>query len=223
MSHTVAIRDIQQITHDVKRFKVDKPDGFEFIPGQATEVSIDKLRWRDKKRPFTFTSLNGEPDLEFTIKIYDDHNGVTNQMNYLSIGDQLIIDDPWGTIQYKGPGVFLAGGAGVTPFIAILRRLARDNSIEGNTLIFSNKTEKDIILEDEFAAMLGQNFVNVITDEPTDDYTYLDGVIDKAFLEEHIDDFDQPFYVCGPMEFNEAMIGYLKELGAEPDALVFEE
>ncbi len=140
MSYNVAIRDIQQITHDVKRFKVDKPEGFEFIPGQATEVSIDKLRWRDKKRPFTFTGLNGEPDLEFTIKIYDDHNGVTNQLNYLSIGDHLIIDDPWGTIQYKGPGVFLAGGAGVTPFIAILRRLARDNSIEGNTLIFSNKT-----------------------------------------------------------------------------------
>lgn len=223
MSYNVAIRDIQQITHDVKRFKVDKPDGFEFIPGQATEVSIDKLRWRDKKRPFTFTSLNGEPDLEFTIKIYDDHNGVTNQLNYLNIGDHLIIDDPWGTIQYKGPGVFLAGGAGVTPFIAILRRLARDNSIEGNTLIFSNKTDKDIILEDEFAAMLGQNFINVITDEPTDDHIFLDGVIDKAFLEEQVDDFDQPFYVCGPQEFNEAMLGYLKELGADPDGLVFEE
>lgn len=223
MSYTVAIRDIQQITHDVKRFKVDKPDGFNFVPGQATEVSIDKLRWRDEKRPFTFTSLNGEPDLEFTIKIYDDHNGVTNQLNYLNIGDQLIIDDPWGTIQYKGPGVFLAGGAGVTPFIAILRRLARDNSIEDNTLIFSNKTEKDIILEDEFAAMMGQDFINVITDEPTDDYIYPDGFIDKAFLEEHIDDFDQPFYVCGPMEFNEAMIDSLKELGADPDALVFEE
>lgn len=223
MSYTVAIRDIQQITHDVKRFKIDKPEGFEFVPGQATEVAIDKPRWRDEKRPFTFTSLNGERDLEFTIKIYDDHNGVTNQMNYLNIGDHLLIDDPWGTIQYKGPGVFLAGGAGITPFIAILRRLARDNSIKGNTLLFSNKTEEDIILEDEFEAVLGQNFVNVITDDPTDNYTYLDGFIDKAFLEEQIDDFDQPFYVCGPMNFNEAMLGYLKELGADPEALVFEE
>ncbi|MCW9706846.1 FAD-binding oxidoreductase [Fodinibius salsisoli] len=223
MSYKVTIRDIQQITHDVKRFRVDKPEGYEFIPGQATEVAIDKLRWRDKKRPFTFTNLNGEPDLEFTIKIYNDHNGVTNQLNYLNIGDQLIIDDPWGTIQYNGPGVFLAGGAGVTPFISILRRLARDNSIEGNTLIFSNKTEDDIILEDEFEAMLGRHFMNVITDEPTDNYTYLDGFIDKEFLEEQIDDFDQPFYVCGPMDFNEAMLGYLKELGADPEALVFEE
>lgn len=223
MSYTVAIRDIQQVTHDVKRFTLDKPEGFEFVPGQATEVSIDKPGWRDEKRPFTFTSLNGEPDLEFTIKIYDDHEGVTNELDSLNIEDRLIIDDPWGTIQYKGPGVFLAGGAGVTPFIAILRRLASENSIDGNTLIFSNKTDKDIILEDEFEAMLGKNFINVITDEPTDDYIYLDGFIDKAFLEQQIDDFDQPFYVCGPMAFNEAMIGYLRELGADPDALVFEE
>lgn len=223
MSYKVTIRDIQQVTHDVKQFKVDKPDGFEFIPGQATEVSIDEPDWREEKRPFTFTSLNGEPDLEFVIKIYDDHNGVTQKLDTLNIGDQLIIGDPWGTIQYKGPGVFLAGGAGVTPFIAILRRLAREEKIEGNQLIFSNKTEKDIILKDEFEAMLGEDFINVITDELTDEHIYLDGFIDKSFLEEQIDDFDQPFYVCGPMPFNEAMIEYLKELGAEPDALVFEE
>ncbi len=223
MSYKVTIRDIQQVTHDVKQFKVDKPDGFEFIPGQATEVSIDEPDWREEKRPFTFTSLNGEPDLEFVIKIYDDHNGVTQKLDTLNIGNQLIIGDPWGTIQYKGPGVFLAGGAGVTPFIAILRRLAREEKIEGNQLIFSNKTGKDIILKDEFEAMLGEDFINVITDEPTDEHIYLDGFIDKSFLEEQIDDFDQPFYVCGPMPFNEAMIEYLKELGAEPDALVFEE
>jgi ferredoxin-NADP reductase len=223
MSYNVTIRDIQKVTHDVKRFKVDKPEGFEFIPGQATEVAIDKPDWREEKRPFTFTSLNGEPDLEFVIKIYDDHKGVTNKLDTLNIGDQLIIDDPWGTIQYNGPGVFLAGGAGVTPFIAILRRLAREEEIEGNKLIFSNKMEKDIILKEEFEAMLGDDFINVITDEPTDEHIYLDGFIDKSFLKEQIDDFDQPFYVCGPMPFNEAMIEYLKELGAEPDALVFEE
>lgn len=223
MSYKATIRDIRQITHDVKRFKVDKPDGFEFIPGQATELSIDKPGWREEKRPFTFTSLNGEPDLEFTIKIYEDHEGVTNELNTLNIGDRLIIRDPWGTIQYKGPGVFLAGGAGVTPFIAILRRLAREEDIEGNKLIFSNKTDKDIILEEEFEAMLGENFINVITDEPTDRHIYLDGFIDREFLEEKIDDFDQPFYVCGPMAFNDAIMEYLKELGADPDALVFEE
>src|SRR5699024_3646584 len=88
MSHTVTIRDIQQITHDVKQFKVDKPQNFEFIPGQATEVSIDKPDWREKKRPFTFTGLLEDPDLEFTIKIYEEHEGVTRELDSLNMGDR---------------------------------------------------------------------------------------------------------------------------------------
>lgn len=223
MSYTLTIKNIEQVTHDVKQFDFEKPEGFEFEPGQATEVAIDKDGWRDEKRPFTFTSLNEDPDLQFTIKIYDDHDGVTKQIGKLEEGDRFIIDDPWGTIQYTGPGVFLAGGAGVTPFIAIFRQLHKDGEIDGNKLIFSNKTEKDIILEEEFSEMLDDRFINVITDEPTDDHINLDGFIDKEFLESQINDFSQPFYICGPMAFNKAMMKYLKELGADPDALVFEE
>lgn len=223
MSHTVEILEIERVTHDVKRYTFEKPDGYSFEPGQATEVAIDKDGWRDEKRPFTFTSLNKEPYLQFVIKSYPTHDGVTEQVGRLKEGDSFIIDDPWGTIQYKGPGVFLAGGAGVTPFIAIFRDLYNNGEIGGNKLIFSNKTDNDIILEDEFNEILGDNFVNVITDKPSDDHIFLDGFIDKDFLADQIDDFDQPFYICGPMAFNDAMMEYLKELGADPDALVFEE
>lgn len=223
MSHTIQITDIQQVTHDVKQFTTEKPEGYEFEPGQATELSINKEGWKDEKRPFTFTSLNEDPNLQFIIKIYEDHDGVTKQLDKLVAGDEFIIGDAWGTIQYKGPGVFLAGGAGVTPFIAILRDLHKRGEIDGNTLIFSNKTDKDIILKEEFKEMLGDNFISVITDEPTDEHIFLDGFIDKEFLEDQIDDFGQPFYICGPMPFNMAMMDSLEELGADPDALVFEE
>jgi ferredoxin-NADP reductase len=223
MSYTSRIIDIQQITHDVKQFRFEKPEDYSFTPGQATEVAVNKQGWKEEKRPFTFTSLNENPYLEFTIKIYENHDGVTKQIGLLEEGDEFIFDDPWGTIQYKGPGTFVAGGAGVTPFISIFRDLHKKGDIDGNRLIFSNKTDKDIILQEEFEEMLGDNFINVITDEPTDEHIFLDGFIDKEFLEERIDDFGQPFYVCGPMPFNEAIMGYLKELGADPDALVFEE
>lgn len=223
MSHNVVIENIERVTHDVRKYTFEKPVGYSFEPGQATEVAVDKDGWRDTKRPFTFTSLKKSEHLQFVIKSYPDHNGVTEQISKLEEGDAFIIDEPWGTIQYKGPGVFLAGGAGVTPFIAIFRDLYKKGEIGDNKLIFSNKTEKDIILEDEFSNMLGDNFINVITDEDTDRYINLDGFIDKEFLADQIDDFDQPFYVCGPPAFNDAMMEYLKELGADPSELVFEE
>jgi ferredoxin-NADP reductase len=70
-----------------------------------------------------------------------------------------------GAIEYKGEGVFIAGGAGVTPFIAILRQLQAENKIANNKLIFTNKTANDIILKKEFNDMLGKNFINTLTDE----------------------------------------------------------
>lgn len=223
MAYKVKILDTEMVTHDVRQLTFEKPDGYEFEPGQATEVSVDKDNWRDEKRPFTFTSLNEDEHLEFVIKIYPDHDGVTDQIGKLKKGDSLLIDDPWGTIQYDGEGVFLAGGAGVTPFIAIFRDLHKKGEVGDNTLIFSNTTDKDIILKDEFEKILGDNFINVITDEPTDEHIFLDGFIDKEFLDSKINDFDQAFYVCGPGPFNDSMMEYLKELGADPDALIFEE
>ena len=122
MEEIIRILHIQQVTHDVKRFRCEKPRDYQFAPGQATEVSINKEGWKEEKRPFTFTSLNNDPFLEFTIKIYSDHAGVTNELNTLSAGDELIVRDVWGAIEYKGPGYFIAGGAGITPFIAIFRQ-----------------------------------------------------------------------------------------------------
>lgn len=223
MATSLTIQSIENITHDVKQFRLEKPDGYTFTPGQATEVSVDKEGWREEKRPFTFTSLNSDDYLEFVIKIYPDHNGVTEQIGNLEEGDHLIAGEPWGTIKYKEEGIFLAGGAGVTPFIAIFRDLHKKGEIGNNKLIFSNKTDKDIILKNEFEEILGDQFINVITDEPTEDHIFLDGFIDKEFLNSKIDNFDQAFYVCGPGPFNKAMMKYLNELGANPEALVFEE
>ena len=227
MKYSLRILDIEQITHDVKRFILQKPEGFSYVPGQATEVSIDRNGWKDETRPFTFTSLPEDHTLEFTIKIYSDHGGVTNQLDALRTNDKLLIGDPWGTIKYKGEGVFLAGGAGVTPFIPIFRQLHKEERLGDNMLIFSNKTEDDIILREEFAGILENHFINVITNnkntQNNNPYVYhINGFIYKTFLKMMIDDFTQNFYVCGPPVFNDSMLKYLRELGAEPEALVFE-
>lgn len=224
MSYTLEIKAIADVTHDVKRIRLEKPDGYQFTPGQATEVAIDRSGWRDEKRPFTFTSLNSDPWLEFIIKIYPEHEGVTEQIGKLKEGDHLIIDDPWGAIEYKGEGTFIAGGAGVTPFIAIFRDLKNKGKIANNRLIFSNKTERDVILQDEFEALLGEQFISVITREkPQGNSLFLDGHIDKDFLAQHMNGRDAGFYVCGPEGFNDAITEALKSLGVDADSLVLEE
>ena len=218
--YIVSIRKIEQVTHDVKRFVVDKPDGYSFIPGQATEVSVNKPELKDEKRPFTFTCLKSESYLEFTIKIYPSHHGVTDALGKLKPGDNIIIRDVWGAINYKGKGVFIAGGAGVTPFISILRDLHSKSGIEGNMLIFANKTKEDIILKDEFQRLLGSSFINILSEESSEGYHH--GFISESFLKSHISGFDRHFYVCGPPPMLESVLKQLENLNVGKNSIVLE-
>jgi ferredoxin-NADP reductase len=213
MPTSVEILETEQITPNVRRYRLEKPKNFHFEPGQATEVSIDRDGWRDKKRPFTFTALNRWDTLEFTIKSYRDHLGVTNELWSLGAGDRLLLRDVWGTITYHGPGTFIAGGAGVTPFIAILRHLADTEKLAGNRLIVSNRTEKDIILRDEFEAMEGLETLWTMTDDAKS--KLLQERIDAEFLERHVKDFSGRFYLCGPDPMVEDLRSLLEAAGAE--------
>jgi len=210
--HIVKILNTERVTHDVKHYRVEKPKGYSFIPGQATEVAINLPRWENERRPFTFTSLNEWDHLEFTIKSYRDHDGVTNKLDQLKPGDELILHDVWGAIQYKGEGVFIAGGAGVTPFIAIFRQLNKDGKIANNSLLFSNKTSSDIIMKDEFTAMLGKNFINTLSKEKTNGYDH--GQIDADYLKKKVPDFKRQFYICGP----DAMVKSIQDILMQLDA-----
>jgi ferredoxin-NADP reductase len=220
MREIVKIIDVHPVTHDVKYFRIEKPAGYHFLPGQATDVSINQPGLEEETRPFTFTSLMSSVFLEFTIKRYADHRDITDKLHQLIPGDELIIRDPWGVIEYKSPGYFIAGGAGITPFIAILRSLYETGKMAGNQLFFSNKTEDDIIYQEELMKMLGADSHFVLTREETDRYSF--GRIDESFLKKNITDFNKAFYICGPDVMVSELVGFLKKTGAAPDALVFE-
>lgn len=221
MENKVKILMTEPVTWNVKRFIVEKPANYKFIPGQATEVSINDEKWRGKKNPFTFTSLNSDLVLEFIIKRYPEHKGVTDELHRLNSGDELIIRDVWGTINFKGKGIFIAGGAGITPFIAILRQLKKEEKINGNKLIFSNKTQRDIILEKEFKEMFpSEDLILTLTEEKKQGYE--NEKISVDFLKKHIKNFSQNFYICGPKEFVKDIRNILSELGAEVNSVVFE-
>ncbi len=208
MNYTVDLLMSQFVTHDVKRFIVSKPAGFS-QPGLS-----------DQGRPFTPTGLADDRVLEFTIKGYADHAGMTQALHQLGPGAELLMSEPFGTISYQGPGVFIAGGAGVTPFLAILRDLARLGKLGGQTLILSNKTPRDVICEKELRHLLGKRCLLLCTAVDAPGYEHRR--VDRAYLQEKISDFDQRFYVCGPPPFMDAVNNALTGLGARAESLVFE-
>lgn len=217
----------EQLAKNVHLYVVEKPEGFTFRPGQATELAIDEPEWREQKRPFTFTSLPDNPELEFIIKSYPTedypkHDGMTEHLGRdIEVGDRVVFGDAWGAIEYQGPGVFIAGGAGITPFISILRQLEQDKQLDGNRLFFSNRTASDVFLQGELVRCLGNQVVCTLTDQPHSDYEF--GRVDREWLEQRVKNFDQPFYLCGPPKMVKELKETLIDLGAKSESIVHED
>jgi ferredoxin-NADP reductase len=219
--HIVKIKSIEHVTHDVLQIIIEKPAQLNFTPGQATEIAINKEGWHNEGRPFTFTSLPDDGHLEFTIKTYPERKCVTNELLTLKAGDELILRDIFGAIEYKGEGIFIAGGAGVTPFISIFRNLKSKNETGNNKLIFANKIKADIIHEKEFKDLLGKNFINILSQEKTNEYAY--GLITQDFLKANISGAGKKIYICGPPPMMEAVEQYLANLHVPEQDIVKEE
>lgn len=220
MAQIVKIKSLEKITHDVIRVQFEKPKGYTFIPGQAADISFNQPNWEDKLSCFTFTCLPEDDYLEFTIKSYPSRKRVTNKLLSAKVGDELLLKDPFGAIKNHGEGIFIAGGAGITPFIAILKVLEKNGRIGNSKLIFANKTASDIIGKDYFERILGKNFINVLSDEALEGYEH--GYISVELIKKYTSGTTENYYLCGPPPMMDAVEKHLAILGISNDKIVKE-
>ncbi len=218
--YPVRVKSVAKVTPNVLRIITAKPWNYQYSPGQATDIAINRYGWKKEKRPFTFTSLPTDEYLEFTIKTYPEHSDVTDQLLRLRKNDELILHEAFGAISYQGEGIFIAGGAGVTPFVAILRDLKSRNELGNNKLIFANKSKADIIYEEEFKNILGKNFICILSLEKANGY--LQGQITEDLLKSNIEDKGEKFYVCGPPPMMNVMEKHLHNLHIDPSSIIKE-
>lgn len=218
--HIVTIRSISHITHDTLLIITDKPTNYIFKPGQATDIAINKNGWQKERRPFTFTSLPNDPYLEFIIKTYPEHDGATDKLLDVSKGDELILHEVFGKLTYQGEGLFVAGGAGITPFLSMFRQLDKEGGTGNNTLIFANKTRKDIIAKQELEALLKGRVHHILSDEEADGFDH--GMITKDYLKSFVEGRFQKVYICGPPPMMEAVEKLVQEIGLPSEQIITE-
>lgn len=220
MDKIVKIKSVEHVTHDVLHWVLEKPEGLTFRPGQAVDISINQPEWKNEIRTFTFTSLPDDNVIEFTTKTYPERKSVTAHFLTLKPGDEWILHDIYGDIGYKGEGVFIAGGAGITPFVAIIKQLQKDNKLGGSKLIFANKKRGDIIYENWFRKLLGKNFINVLSDQEIDGFEH--GFITKEIIKKQMEPGLKYFYLCGPPPMMDAMESHFETLGVPKENVIKE-
>lgn len=126
---------------------LEKPEDFNFYPGQYLDVELPVKDKHGNTRAFTISSSPTEDFLMITTKrggIFD--KGVTpfkKAMERLKKGDLITTSHPVGTftLDETENAVFIAGGIGITPFRSIIKSVVDQKLSAPITLIYSNSDQ----------------------------------------------------------------------------------
>ncbi|HWQ06080.1 MAG TPA: iron-sulfur cluster-binding domain-containing protein, partial [Feifaniaceae bacterium] len=99
--------------------------------------------------------------------------------------------------------VAVAGGAGVTPFVSMMKQFLLDRPELSVTLLYGCRNPEDILFEQEIDAVIQadpKRFRRFNTFEDNGGNASLrKGYLDAAFIKEHIPESEQKtFFICGP-------------------------
>ena len=195
-----------------------------YQPGQYISVCV-KIPNEEylMNRQYTLSQANAEEGYRISVKRETDHtpNGKVSNFIHdtLQVGDMVDVSAPAGVFVLKessAPITFISGGIGVTPLNSMLQSLSNDAANEVN-FIQCARNEKVVAFSDDIQAK-----VNTL---PNSSYTALysdEGkLITKELLAEKVAD-NADVYVCGPVEFMEAVIKNLHEIGVADEKIHYE-
>jgi predicted ferric reductase len=198
---------------------------FPYAPGQFAFVTFYSEALPLERHPWTISSTPTRPkNLIFTIKCSGDF---TASISRLKSGDRAVVDGPYGLFSYpayvRDPNeevVMVAGGVGVTPMLSMLRYMVDAGDGRKTTLVWSNKTEADIVCREEFEAMrtkLSNLSIHYVLTRQRD-FQGPTGRLDTPMLKELLSGCSREasVFVCGPPPMMDATCRSLKGIGFRP-------
>ena len=206
--------------------RVSKPEGFEFVAGQAVYVMLPNLDKADEKgRVRTFSLASAPQDDELALATRRGDSTFKQAIASVPLGSVLRLEGPYGDLTLHEdatrPAVFLAGGIGITPFRSMALDAMRHGLPHQLVLIYSNRRPKDAAFLSELRTLEQQNprfqLITTFTDPATAANAVTErGPITIDMIAKYIGDLAAPvFYVAGPPTMVEAMEAMLRTAGVD--------
>ena len=108
---------------------VDQPMAFE--PGQFAFLSLGRPAHDTRPHPFSITSSPDDPQLRFVVKGLGDH---TRELSKIPAGTSARVEGPYGSLTHtrmkSRRQVWIGGGIGITPFIAMARAVSKGGDFD---------------------------------------------------------------------------------------------
>jgi ferredoxin-NADP reductase len=222
------VKAIKQETPGVKTFTLALPAWMQHRAGQHYDI---RLTAPDGYRAQRSYSVGSEPErsgeIDLTIERIEDGEVSSYMHDVLVEGDLVEVRGPIGgyfvwEAALGGPLLLVAGGSGVVPLMAMIRHRRATGSDAHTHLLYSSRTQEDIIYRQELDALQAENrglqVYHTLTREHPDGWTGYTRRIDVQMLLEVAGPLGpEPLvYICGPTLLVEAVASNLQSAGVTP-------
>jgi len=228
---TVEVLANDPVTHDMRHLVVRllEPEEIKYFPGQYMDFEVPG---HHATRSFSMANTpNREGIFEFVIKVYP--GGLFSGLlaDRIAVGDRLAVEGPFGAFRLRESStanlLFVGGGAGMAPLLALLRSMAERGLERKVTFYYGARTLRDLCFQEEIAKLAEQlpdcTFVPALS-EPTadDEWDGETGLITDVLERRETALAGVDAYVCGPPPMVEAAIATLTRLGRSEDHIFYD-
>jgi ferredoxin-NADP reductase len=220
---------------DVLSFFFRLPEFAPFIAGQHVSVRLTAPDGYRAQRSYSIASAPEETDhIELAIERLDDGEVSPFFHDVVEIGDEIEISAPIGghfvwRAPEGGPVLLIAGGSGVTPFVAMAKHRAASGSRAPMLLLFSARTPADLLFHEELAQLAGKQdgfeALATLTREADPPPGVRKGRIDAALIGDALARLPAPprrIYICGSNPFVENAAQHAIDAGVEAAVIATE-
>ena len=198
-----------------------KGRGFAKLRSGGFAVISFAKKWLREPHPFTISRIGADGSLQFSIRALGDYTA--HLRDAVAVGDRMSIEAGYGNFDYQRgeeTQLWLAGGIGITPFLAFADSLTAQNTRNITLVYCVGKPQEAVGLERLQAAQSRSDLFRLHLHVSSED-----GRMDAAKLVETTK-LEMPktgFWFCGPAPMRRSIIQDLKAIGKAPSSVNFEE
>jgi ferredoxin-NADP reductase len=197
------------------------------LAGQHVDVRLTAEDGYQAQRSYSIASAPESGRLALTVERLEDGEVSPYLVGEVRVGDELELRGPIGGFFVWRPDdprplLLLAGGSGVVPVMAMLRHRATVSTKPPVRLLYSSRTEEDVIYRAELGklgmAKEGLTVWHTLTRGQRSGWTGYTRRIDRAMLQEVAWPAKKTpsVFICGPTAFVEVAAGLLVDAGYDP-------
>jgi ferredoxin-NADP reductase len=218
------VHELVKETSRVSSLVLDAPDWSGHLAGQHVDVRLTADDGYQTERSYSIGSAPEAMRLEITVERLDDGEVSPYLVGEVRPGDKIEFRGPiGGYFVWKAsddrPLLLVAGGSGVVPLMAMIRHRAALRSMTPTRLLYSSRSEEDIIYRAELERLSasGDGFmvIHTLTRSQPPGWRGYARRIDRAMLEEVAwPKVQNPIiFVCGPTPLVEGVARNLVDAG----------